>query len=616
MKKVMHIILFSIGMISFTMGQAPQGFKYQTVIRKNNVPLSNQLVRIKTSILQSSSSGKAAFSQIDTITTNTFGLVNLIIGNNGTDSGSLQNIDWSLGPYYIKTELDETGGMNFHLMGTSQIMSVPFALYSAKTNTQAKFEIDGTVQLPVDTALFEVKDSQGRTVFAVYEDGVVVYVSEGAKGAKSGFTVGGRSPGAKGYLIDEIMRVTPDSIRFYIADSSLTKGNARAFSVVGSSFGNAAGDNIFYVTGDSTRIYTADSLAGFGIGSLTKNQAPSNYLRINGFNTSIGNRAGKSLVRGTWNTMLGYQAGMSSKNANQNVFVGYNAGMSNTIGDNNIFIGSNTGVYNIDGINNTYLGDSAGYSNLDGNFNVFLGLRSGKNSLGSANVYVGNRSGYNNIKGNGNTFVGIASGCDDSQTSDSGNVYLGHFAGYNIPGSNQLIISNAATDTASSLIYGEFSKNKLRINKQLGINMEASVNALEVNGNAYKTSAGGWLVPSDSRIKSNIEEIENAQQTILKLHPVKFRYSSEWITRNPGLEDAVYYNYLAQEFSEVFPQSVKSSGQYIKGDSKELLQMDSYNAQVVTVKAVQELILENKSLQMKVEELAEEVEKLKQKSDK
>jgi len=81
---------------------------------------------------------------------------------------------------------------------------------------------------------------------------------------------------------------------------------------------------------------------------------------------------------------------------------------------------------------------------------------------------------------------------------------------------------------------------------------------------------------------------------------------------HPDLEDEIYYNYLAQEFSEVFPQSVKNSGQYLKGDSKELLQMDSYNAQVVTVKAVQELILENRSLEKKVEELAAEIEKLKQ----
>jgi hypothetical protein len=613
MKKLFTFLLLLTGAIFCTYGQVPQGFKYQTVIRKGNSLLTNQLVSIKTSILQSSITGTAMFSQVDTITTNPYGLVNLMIGSGGVDSGSIQSIDWSMGPYFIKTELDESGGTNFHNMGISQILSVPFAMFSAKTNTHAKFEIDGTSQLPIDTALFEVKDRAGRTVFAVYEEGAVVYVSEGAKGAKSGFTVGGRTPGGKGFLVDEIMRVTPDSIRFYIADSSKTKGAVRGFSVQGRSAGATSGANVFYVTSDSTRIYTRDTIAGFGIGNVDKNHTISSYMKINGYNTAIGNMAGKSLKHGSWNTMMGYQAGMNSTNAFQNVFLGYNAGMSNTTGDNNIFIGSNAGIFNTVGINNSFIGDSAGYINQSGNYNVYIGLRSGRNSIGNANVFVGNRTGYNLVQGNGNTFVGIAAGDADYPTSDSGNVYLGRFAGYNMPGSNQLVISNSISDTSTSLIYGEFYKNKLRINKQLGINMSATVNALEVNGNAYKTAAGSWLVASDARIKSNIEEIDNAQETLLKLHPVKFRYTQEWISKNPGLEDQVYYNFLAQEFLNVFPQSVKSSGQFINGDSKELLQMDSYNAQIIMVKAVQELILENKALEKRVAELASEMEKLKQK---
>jgi hypothetical protein len=107
------------------------------------------LVSIKISILQSSITGTAMYTQVDTITTNPFGLVNLMIGSGGVDSGSIQSIDWSMGPYFIKTELDESGGTNFHTMGISQILSVPYAMFSAKTNTHAKFEINGTSQLPL-----------------------------------------------------------------------------------------------------------------------------------------------------------------------------------------------------------------------------------------------------------------------------------------------------------------------------------------------------------------------------------------------------------------------------------------------------------------------------------
>jgi len=205
------------------------------------------------------------------------------------------------------------------------------------------------------------------------------------------------------------------------------------------------------------------------------------------------------------------------------------------------------------------LGDSAGYYNQTGDYNVFIGLRSGKNSLGNSNVFLGNRSGYNLVHGDGNTFLGFLAGDGLSPVSDSGNVFIGRMAGYNWSGSNQLVISNGKSDTASSLIYGDFANGIVRVNKKLGINMLPTTNALEINGNASKTTPGTWLAASDARIKRNIEEIENAQATILKLHPVKFRYSREWIARNPGLEDEVYYNFLAQEFSEVFPQSVKTA---------------------------------------------------------
>ena len=84
MKKFLFFILVCLEMISIASGQVPQAFKYQSVIRKNNVPLANKLVRIKTSILQSSASGLAVFSQIDTVTTSSFGLANLLIGAGST----------------------------------------------------------------------------------------------------------------------------------------------------------------------------------------------------------------------------------------------------------------------------------------------------------------------------------------------------------------------------------------------------------------------------------------------------------------------------------------------------------------------------------------------------
>ena len=121
-------------------------------------------------------------------------------------------------------------------------------------------------------------------------------------------------------------------------------------------------------------------------------------------------------------------------------------------------------------------------------------------------------------------------------------------------------------------------------------------NRIEVNGNASKSTAGDWLANSDRRIKTDIQDIDNSFELMRQLRPVKFKYSDEWKQRNPSIKDQYYYNFIAQEYQEVFPEAVKGSGEYLENDREEILQIDTYNAQVVTIAAVKELIEENKQL--------------------
>jgi hypothetical protein len=153
---------------------------------------------------------------------------------------------------------------------------------------------------------------------------------------------------------------------------------------------------------------------------------------------------------------------------------------------------------------------------------------------------------------------------------------------------------------------------------KLGLRRTPTANMLEVQGNASKSTAGSWLANSDRRIKTNICDINNASQLLMELHPVKFKYTAEWKEQHPEIKDHYYYNFIAQEFQEVFPSAVQGSGEYIEGDQNELLQIDTYNAQIITVKAVQEIIEENKSQtaiiqsqQKSLEALQKEVDKLK-----
>ena len=114
--------------------QAPEKMSYQAVIRgANNALVTNQQVGMQISILQGST---AVYEETQTPTSNTNGLVSLEIGTGTVISGSFTAIDWSADTYFIKTETDPTGGTNYTITGTSQLLSVPYALY-AKTSSDA-----------------------------------------------------------------------------------------------------------------------------------------------------------------------------------------------------------------------------------------------------------------------------------------------------------------------------------------------------------------------------------------------------------------------------------------------------------------------------------------------
>ena len=125
------VAIATIALSSF--GQAPEGLKYKAVVRDaGNLILNNQGVGMRLTIQQGSIGGTTVYQETFAPTTNGYGLVNLEIGT-GTTTDDFSTIDWSAGPYFIETAVDVTGGVTYVVMGTSQLMSVPYALY-AKTS--------------------------------------------------------------------------------------------------------------------------------------------------------------------------------------------------------------------------------------------------------------------------------------------------------------------------------------------------------------------------------------------------------------------------------------------------------------------------------------------------
>jgi Chaperone of endosialidase len=188
-----------------------------------------------------------------------------------------------------------------------------------------------------------------------------------------------------------------------------------------------------------------------------------------------------------------------------------------------------------------------------------------------------------------------------------------------------------ASRTGKSVLMAVFDNNgdfliapltaggKTEIRSFLGISRVAAANQLEVEGNASKTTAGSWLANSDRRIKIDIAPLRGALALINQVEPVTFRYANPYRAQHDSISAQRYYNVIAQDFAKVFPDSVKSSGEYLPGKAKtsenEILQVDTYPALITTIAAVQELDAQNTIEQTQLAQLRAENAALKARLD-
>ncbi|MBN2775193.1 MAG: hypothetical protein JXR31_13130, partial [Prolixibacteraceae bacterium] len=135
MKKTAIGIIFFLIISLTVLSQTPQSFNYQAVLRDaSGQVLANQQVEISISILQGSASGFEVFSETHSTATNNFGLANLIIGS--VNPAGMETVDWSAGPYFVQVSV---GGV---VMGTSPLLSVPYALHALTVEIDAVDDAD------------------------------------------------------------------------------------------------------------------------------------------------------------------------------------------------------------------------------------------------------------------------------------------------------------------------------------------------------------------------------------------------------------------------------------------------------------------------------------------
>tara|TARA_R110002050_G_scaffold261556_1_gene401728 strand:+ start:266009 stop:266845 length:837 start_codon:yes stop_codon:yes gene_type:complete len=132
--KKLYTLVVALIITTTSFAQAPNKMSYQAIVRDiNNNLLADTTVGTQISILQGSISGTAVYVETISATTNTNGLVTFEIGTGTLVSGDFSNIDWGTDTFFLKTETDPAGGTDYTITGTSQMLSVPYALY-AKTS--------------------------------------------------------------------------------------------------------------------------------------------------------------------------------------------------------------------------------------------------------------------------------------------------------------------------------------------------------------------------------------------------------------------------------------------------------------------------------------------------
>jgi hypothetical protein len=397
MKNLYLIIFLFIGVAASA--QAPEKMSYQAVIRDaNGVILKNQDVTIQFTVIQPSTPSTPVYQEFHRPTTNANGLVSIYIGTGTVSSGNFSTVDWSSGPYFLQTEIDPTGGFNYVISSTTELVSVPYALHAnvADSLIGGVNETDPVFDAAVAKGITAIDTAYWNDKLGSYTETDPVYDASIAKGITAidtaywndkldsssiqnfvDLTTAQSVAGAKTFSSDIIVNgITVGKGGGAIASNTANGDSALAANTTG--YGNTANGNRALSSNTTGRDNTANGRNAISSNTTgdknTANGIGALYSNTTGFrNTANGYQALFYNTTGYENTASGGGALFLNTTVYRNTANGYYALRCNTTGNNNTANGYRALFYNTTGSNNTAIGDSALFRNNTGNNNTANG---------------------------------------------------------------------------------------------------------------------------------------------------------------------------------------------------------------------------------------------------
>jgi hypothetical protein len=648
MKKKIFLSAAFLAFVFIGFAQVPDAFNYQAVVRNSSGEvLANQNVSFRISILQGSESGAVLYSETQTVSTNAFGLVNLKIGGGTVVSGVFSPGGWGATSHFLKVEIDPTGGSTYTHLGTSELLSVPYAFHAQTVQSDNVDDADADPTNEIQTISLSGSDltlSEGGGTVTLPAGGVAD--NWGTQTVASDATLSGN--GTSGDPLGVVGDLTDDQTLTIVGqDLSISEGNT--VTLPGDDWGTQTAATDATLSGDGT---SGDPLGV--VGDLTDNQT----LSIVGHDLTISEGNTVPLPGDDWGTQVvasnptlsgngtsGSPLGVVGDLTDDQILSisGYDLSISNGnsvplpsiwslngdvtyYNNGSVGIGTSTPVrlLNLLGSSGSHVAFQNTFTGHGGGDGLLVGIEQSSN-IGYVYNYENGplRLGANGsirlqVHPNGNVGVGytgltpprlfdVHGGSDHSwmgfHTNSTGNTTNDGFM-LGVNSSTRIAVVWNYEDTDIQFATSGATRMTIKGAGNVGIGTSFPDQRLSVSGNASKTGGGSWVVFSDRRLKDLHGNYNKGLSEIIALQPVAFNYKVDNPLDLPSDNEEV--GLIAQAVQEIFPEAISES-------RSGYLDFNMHYINVAFINAIKELKAANDDLQVKVNELESrlaEIEKM------